>query len=147
MGDDNVMIGSREVTLGRPHADGRFDVPLGDVLPDCVDALVAGVPDGWPCVVAWPAPAAVGVAARLAARPDDGDAEALLGVLADERSHRDALDGTMTLSPEELGAIGVDPAPGGRLVVIGDGDHIEIWAADRWAETARLTGDEIGRLL
>lgn len=133
-----TLHGSAEVTL----SDGTLPLPDGFVVPFAAGAVVTAWLDG--CVALWPRAAWDRLAARLVALPiGEPRARAFARLVFASAVATDEMPLSVPVSDGHRQAADVD----GAAVLVGAGDHAELWSRDRWAAHARQELDRLGEVL
>jgi MraZ protein len=138
MGLPAALLGSVDVTL----TDGLLRLPEAFAASFVGGLVVTVWLDG--CVALWPRAAWERLTARLADLPvADGRARAFARLLFSSAVALEPGRRSVRLSDEHRRSAELD----GRGVLVGAGDHVEVWSPARWAEQSDRRLDEFATVL
>lgn len=119
---ETYLSGEAEIHVGPPDAATSLcEVPL-PILPAIVERVLLSPAEDLEYMAVYPAPMTEG---KTPAEPQE-----LPGQSDQMNASCEVVQGMVRIPPNMLGDIGVDP--GRSAMVIGNGDHLEVWAPDRW---------------
>jgi MraZ protein len=133
-----ALHGSVDVTL----RDGVLRLPDGFRTPFAAGIVVTSWLDG--CIALWPRSSWDALAARLMGLPiGNSDARAFIRLLLASATDIGAAIRSVPLSEPQRGSIGL----GQDAVLVGVGDHAELWPRPRWVERAGHSLDDFAGAL
>lgn len=129
-----LLLGSHDVVL----LDGVLRIPDPLVSPLAGGIVITSWLDG--CIALWPRAVWESLADRLLALPISNAGSRAFGRLLFSSAVEIAIGRLELVVPDALRrAAGIDD----RAILVGGGDHAELWAPDRWRRAADRSLDDL----